>query len=404
MSRSRSELVRRLIEHFGRAYCRLIRVPLRPSLACLMFSCLLLFQPVRAEWAHLDHVSVKQEITELAGPCTVITYDATDETISTATPIYVFVRYRPSPDSAWSGLSPETLTGNGIALVQTAGAKKIVWWGSQELGLARFQDAEFRVRGIRLCRVPGGRFTMKTIPGQGRDESNPRQPVLELPGFLIARDETTVGMFVDFLNETEPSGAGWNERMADPDRCGIERRDSRTYQVIQGRENFPVTYVSWYDAGAFARWCGLRLPTEAEFEKSIRGGIYLDGDSSKGRLNSLPERRYPWGNEKPGTGGRYRCNYDGTEDGFEFTAPVGSYSELPSPYGIADLVGNVAEWTSDWYSTSHHAGLDGYRVVRGGSWMDPEETCDAISGATQFPLDESSIIGFRVAVTEPGDR
>ncbi|MHC4324359.1 MAG: SUMF1/EgtB/PvdO family nonheme iron enzyme, partial [Planctomycetota bacterium] len=62
---------------------------------------------------------------------------------------------------------------------------------------------------------------------------------------------------------------------------------------------------------------------------------------------------------------------------------------------ISDLAGNVAEWTIDWYSTSYHAGLDGFRMVRGGSWMAVPAACDAITGATQLPLKESSIMGFR---------
>jgi formylglycine-generating enzyme required for sulfatase activity len=62
----------------------------------------------------------------------------------------------------------------------------------------------------------------------------------------------------------------------------------------------------------------------------------------------------------------------------------------------------MAEWTLDWYSTSFHAGLDGFRMVRGGSWMAVPAACDAITGATQLPLKESSIMGFRgVRVPRP---
>jgi formylglycine-generating enzyme required for sulfatase activity len=59
------------------------------------------------------------------------------------------------------------------------------------------------------------------------------------------------------------------------------------------------------------------------------------------------------------------------------------------------MAGNVAEWTLDWYSTSYHVGLDGFRMVRGGSWMAVPSACDAVTGATQLPLKESSIMGFR---------
>ncbi len=186
--------------------------------------------------------------------------------------------------------------------------------------------------------------------------------------------------------------------MSDSRRCGIVQDGASptfTYSVKPGRENYPVTYVSWYDAAAFLRWCGLRLPSEAEWEKSLRGGIYLDGDKAKQRKNPLPERKYPWGNESPNAKGVYRCNYDGDDDGFPYTAPIGSFDKFNSPYGVCDMGGNVAEWTLDWYSTSYHVGLDGFRMVRGGSWMAVPSACDAITGATQLPLKESSIMGFR---------
>ena len=111
--------------------------------------------------------------------------------------------------------------------------------------------------------------------------------------------------------------------------------------------------------------------------------------------NPLPERKFPWGNEAPDEGGFYRCNYDGEDDGFSGTAPVGSYNKYNSPYGICDIAGNAAEWTVDWYSTSYHAGLDGFRMVRGGSWMAMSSGINAVTGATQLPLQERSIIGFR---------
>jgi len=74
---------------------------------------------------------------------------------------------------------------------------------------------------------------------------------------------------------------------------------------------------------------------------------------------------------------------------------VGSFDKFNSPYGACDIVGNVAELTLDWYATSFHAGLDGYRMVRGGSFMDPPAGCDAVTGATQLPVKRSSISGFR---------
>lgn len=254
---------------------------------------------------------------------------------------------------------------------------------------------------------------MRSLPGGGHDESKDLAPDSNLRSFYLAKYETTISMYADYLNEVGAEGAGWNKRMVNGDRCGIVRADDgapqgtpqdatprhsqRCYTVMAGREDHPVTYVSWYDAVSFLRWCGLRLPTEAEWEKALRGGVFLDGDEAKKQPNPMPERRYPWGSEPPDANGVYRCNCDGEKDGFAYTAPVGSFDSFNSPYGACDMAGNVAEWTLDWYSTPYHVGLDGFRMVRGGSWMAVPSACDAITGATQLPLKESSIMGFRGA-------
>lgn len=109
---------------------------------------------------------------------------------------------------------------------------------------------------------------------------------------------------------------------------------------VKGRENHPVVHISWDDANAYAKWTGKRLPTEAEWEYAARGG--LEG------------KRYPWGNEfKPN--GKFMANtFQGkfphhaiAEDGYIGTSPVKTYPA--NGYGLYDMVGNVWEWTSDWY-------------------------------------------------------
>ena len=248
-----------------------------------------------------------------------------------------------------------------------------------------------------MARVPAGEFVMKSLPAGGRDETRSERPSTDLPLFYISKYETTVAMYADFLNEIGKHGAGWNPRMARVERCGITREEDGSYRVAPGREAYPVTYVSWYDAMKFLQWCGLRLPSEAEWEKAYRGGLRLQGEGGALVKNPLPERRYPWGGESPDVGGVYRCNVDGDQDGFEYLAPVGSFDGFNSPYGVCDMAGNVAEWTADWYSTPYHVGLDGFRMSRGGSWMAVPEAVDGVSGATYLPLNESSIMGFRAA-------
>jgi len=348
-----------------------------------------------SKWLDISNAKTSREPTELGGPKVVIEYDMKDPNISPASPAYVFVRYSKDFGDNWQLIPMSTLRGNGFNIVEKPGHKKIIWWGTGETSFANLTQAEIRVRGIQMVRIPAGKFIMKSLPGGGLDESGVTRPDCNLPLFYMAKHETTISMYVDYLNEVGGEGAGWNQRMTDSERCGIIRHNNYTYSIKPGRGDYPVTYVSWYDATNFLQWCGLRLPTEAEWEKALRGGIYLDGDATKQRKNLLPERKYPWGNETPNADGVYRCNYDGNDDGFPCTAPVGSFDKFNSPYAVCDMAGNVAEWTQDWYSTSYHVGLDGFRMVRGGSWMAVPSACDAITGATQLPLKESSIMGFR---------
>ncbi len=347
------------------------------------------------QWLELSNVKLRGEQTELAGPKIIIEYDVNDPNITESSPAYVFVRYSRDSGKTWRLIPADNLQGNGFGMVERPGHKQIIWWGTEQTSFVDVNQVKVRVRGLAMARIPAGKFYMKSLPGGGRDDSKEITPEPNVPLFYMARNETTISMYADYLNEVGAEGAGWNTRMNNSDRCGIIRNDDHTYRVEPGRENYPVTYLSWYDAVNFLQWCGLRLPTEAEWEKALRGGIYLDGDKTKKKLNPKPERRFPWGDEAPDEGGVFRCNYDGEDDGFAYTAPVGSFSKFASPYGVNDLAGNVAEWTLDWYSTSFHTGLDGFRMVRGGSWMAVPAACDAVTGATQLPLKESSIMGFR---------
>jgi len=115
---------------------------------------------------------------------------------------------------------------------------------------------------------------------------------------------------------------------------------------IDGLDDHPVVQVAYRDAEAYAKWAGKELPTEAEFEFAARGR--LDG------------AEYAWGDELV-PGGKHMANLWQGEfphqnlglDGYEHTSPVTAFP--PNGYGVYDMIGNVWEWTTDWYSTKHEA-------------------------------------------------
>ncbi len=217
--------------------------------------------------------------------------------------------------------------------------------------------------GSILIYIPPGEFTM----GSNSGDSN-EKPVhkVYLDGYFIGKYEVTVTQFRKFVittgykTQAEVGGGAWI--LIDNSWKKRAYANWRNPYFDQTDDN-PVVCVSWNDAVAYCRWAGLRLPTEAEWEKAARG---TDG------------RKYPWGNHKPDAGGTYRINYFPGADGYKFTSPVGSFLPGASPYGCLDLAGNVWEWCSDryredYYSASPKRNPKGppsgsSRVFRGGSW------------------------------------
>ena len=124
------------------------------------------------------------------------------------------------------------------------------------------------------------------------------------------------------------------------------RRPYGPRSSIAGLHDHPVVHIAYRDAEAYARWAGKELPTEAEWEFAARGG--LDG------------AEFAWGDDFMPGGAHVANTWQGAfprenlaEDGHERTSPVGAYP--PNGYGLHDMIGNVWEWTADWYSPAHEA-------------------------------------------------
>jgi formylglycine-generating enzyme required for sulfatase activity len=150
-------------------------------------------------------------------------------------------------------------------------------------------------------------------------------------------------------------------------------------RIPDGKENYPVVYVSPEDAEAYAKWAGKRLPTEEEWQYAAQG---------------TDMRKYPWGNSMDST----RCNHS-----LNFITPVNAFASGVSPFGVRDLTGNVWQMTADVYDI----GCYRYRIIRGGSYYHPTSSIWYVTGGplpVYHPemlllispgLDRNSTVGFR---------
>ncbi len=219
----------------------------------------------------------------------------------------------------------------------------------------------------QMIEIPGGALMMGS--DKGGPDSKPAHSV-DVPTFSIDKFEVTNSDFKKFADAT-----GYK---TDAEKSG----DKPWSAYAAGKDNHPVVKVSWNDAGAFCKWAGERLPTEAEWEKAARG---TDG------------RTYPWGNDWDPKKANVK------EAGIRGTTAVGSYPAGASPFGVEDMGGNVWEWTAS--VAEHYPGnstaskLYGANlyIVRGGGWFDVKEQVASYYRNSAVPTTANDDLGFRCA-------
>ena len=253
-----------------------------------------------------------------------------------------------------------------------------------------------------MAHVGAGPFAMGDDgTGFAYDNERPRH-VLELPAFEIDRTPVTNGDYLEFVADGgyarhelwTDEGWAWRASAAAerPLYWTADGRERRFERIATLDRDTPVMHVSWFEADAYARWAGKRLPTEEEWEKAAAWGP-----------GAQHARRHPWGDEPPTPG---HTNLDQLKFG---PAPAGAYPAGASRYGVLGMTGDAWEWTAsdfapypgfsafpyDEYSAVFFGG--GYKVLRGCSWATRWMLARNTNRNWDYPGRRQIFAGFRCA-------
>ena len=288
------------------------------------------------------------------------------------------------------------LISSAVSLCLFSLALGFLWWF-----LFRPKGGDVRAFN-RMIEIPAGEFIYQD--GQK----------LGLPTFFIDEYEVSIGQYAEFLKYLEqhpgeaakfdhpgqPKGKShvpdqWADQgLATGTMHGYYARAKRwgKYHDAPLDVNCPVFGVDWFDAFAYAKWKGRRLPTEQEWEKAARGTQGF---------------KYPWGNEPDGTKVNSGSDFDpnpkmgGEQDGYKRWSPVDAKKGDRSPFGVIDTAGNVSEWTAS-LDTDPRMSSQKIPVIRGGNWKNPDYSiARRVLLLTDLQADDA--LGFRTASdVQPG--
>ncbi len=277
-----------------------------------------------------------------------------------------------------------------------------------------------------MLQLDGGQFLMGTDHAKGfpADGEGPVREV-RIDPFWVDATPVTVAEFEHFIRKsgyvTEAERFGWSfvfhaqvpegryRELVDDTVlnhewwCKVNEADWRRPEGpgsdVKDRQGHPVIHVSWSDAAEYAAWAGKRLPTEAEFEYAQRGGT---------------EQQLFWWGDNLEPGGVHMCNVfqgdfphaDSAADGFAGSCPVDAFPA--NPYGLLSSIGNVWEWTADWFSPDYHVTTTPHnpvgppegraKVMKGGSYLCHDSYCNRYrlgARTSNTPDSSTANLGFR---------
>ncbi len=263
--------------------------------------------------------------------------------------------------------------------------------------------------GSEMLLIPAGSFTMggrkEDLDGfekSGYMNYEAERPLhsVSISAFYMDKYEITHAQYGRFLEAVTDSEDRSMDHPDQPDH--LDHRQLYVDDTLNDPQQ-PAVGINWYDAYAYCNWAGKRLPTEAEWEYAARGG----GDVY---------RKYPWGNEEPDAGGIWRANFRSERgsdvDGYHRSAPVGSFPDGVSPFGIMDMAGNAEEFVSDWLDFNYYKQTNGAqdpqgplggrnKVIRGGSYGSDKYHIRVATRLYGSPDTKTGLLGIRCAQDLP---